>query len=94
MTNDVISLLLYSVNRLDIERRRLKQEIKRIEDRKKHHTSPALFSQEAPAVPNPAPTVRHTVFGGLSTNPHQVISQNYEPAVPVAPADMPLIDFS
>ena len=76
-----------------MELRRLKQEVKKIEDRKKHHTSPVLFSQQVPAVPSPNTSVRHTILGGPATVLPSMSGQQ-KPEAALAPADMPLIDFS
>ena len=82
-----------SLNRLELELRRLKQEVKKIEDRKKHHTSPVLYSQQVPAVPSPNTSVRHTILGAPATVLPPMSGQQ-KPEAAVAPADMPLIDFS
>ena len=81
-----------SLNRLELELWRLKQEVKKIEDSKKHHTSPVLYSQQVPAVPSPNTSVRHTVSGAPATVLPPMSGHKSEAAV--APADLPLIDFS
>lgn len=81
--------ILYSLHRLESEIQRLKLEIKRTDKVSKRRTAPPIPSGHTVTIRTHSPSTNRNTQCPISIAEEQVTSN-----VPVAPRDMPLIDFS